>query len=120
MNVPFGLTNIKTETDIKAFFVWLVKDQHLNFHCDTPFEDYVYYGTDDRVYSNEEATLLNAMMRKCFEIKADVYTIGLEVIKEHVFPEMGADYDEIEGKSPDSYATASKSGTPIRPAWLTK
>lgn len=96
MDVLFNLSNIKTESEIKAFFIWLVNDQHLNFHCDTPFEGYVYYGTDDRVYSDEEATLLNAMMRRCFEIKEDVYMIGFEVIKELMFPEMGVDYDEID------------------------
>ncbi|MFN8456351.1 MAG: hypothetical protein U0401_17065 [Anaerolineae bacterium] len=92
MNFPFSPPNIKTELDVQSFFKWLVNDQYLNFHPDTPFEDYVYYGTDNRVYSNEAAVSLNAVMDKCFEIKEDVYEIGLEVIKEHVFPKMGADY----------------------------
>lgn len=92
MNIPFSSDNIKTEADIKAFFVWLVADQYLNFHPDTPFEDYVYYDTNDRVYSDESAASLNAIMDRCFEIKEDVYEIGLEVFKEYVYPEMGVDY----------------------------
>ncbi|NJN98030.1 MAG: hypothetical protein HC875_30100 [Anaerolineales bacterium] len=94
MNIPFNPDSIKTEGDIRAFFVWLVNDQYLNFHPDTPFEGYVYYGTNDRVYSDEVAAILNAVMDKCFEIKDDVYEIGLEVIKEHVYPEMGIDYSK--------------------------
>ncbi len=69
MNIPFSPESIKTESDIKDFFVWLVDNQNLNFHCDTPFEDYVYCNTDDRVYTDAEAALLNAVMDKCFEIK---------------------------------------------------
>ncbi|MCK6628922.1 MAG: hypothetical protein L6R45_27550 [Anaerolineae bacterium] len=93
MNIPFSSDSVKTEADIKAFFVWLVTDQYLNFHPDTPFEDYVYYGTNDHVYSNETAALLNAIMDRCFEIKEDIYEIGLEVFKEYVYPEMGTYYD---------------------------
>ncbi len=99
MNIPFSPENIKTEADIKTYFIWLVDDQFLNFHCDTPFEDYVYHSTNDRVYTDEEAALLNAAMDRCFEIKEDVYEIGMAVIKEYVFPEIGADYDERDEKA---------------------
>ncbi len=94
MNIPFNPESIKTEADIKAFFIWLVNDQFLNFHCDTPFEDYINIETKMPVYTDGEANQLNAIMDKCFEIKEDVYLIGLEVFKEYVFPEIEADYDD--------------------------
>lgn len=94
MDIPFTPINIKTEADIKAFFIWLVDDQYLNFHPDTPFENYVDYDTGKRVYSDEAAVLLNALMDRCFEIKEDVYEIGLEVFKEYMYPEMKTDYDQ--------------------------
>ncbi|MCP4373461.1 MAG: hypothetical protein GY797_35970 [Deltaproteobacteria bacterium] len=80
MTIPFNLESIKTEADIKVFFIWLVNDQYLNFHPDTPFEDYVYYDTDDQVYTDEETALLNDMMDRCFEIKEDVYEIGIKAL----------------------------------------
>jgi Holliday junction resolvasome RuvABC ATP-dependent DNA helicase subunit len=97
MNIPFSPSNIKTGSDVKAFFVWLVMDQNLNFNPDTPFEDYVRFETGEPIYTAEEATQLKEIMDRCFEIN-DVYEIGFGVIKELVFPEMGVDYDEIDEK----------------------
>lgn len=53
MDIPFTPASIHTEADIKAFFVWLVEDQDLNFHCDTPFEDYINIKTRKRTYTDE-------------------------------------------------------------------
>jgi hypothetical protein len=83
VNIPFVPENIQTEADIKTFFVWLVSDQHLNFHPDTSFENYVDYETDERIYTDEEARQLNTLMDKCFEIKKDVHEIGIKVFKEY-------------------------------------
>ena len=94
MNIPFSPETIKTELDIKDFFVWLVNDQFLSFHCDTPFEDYVNYHSGERIYTDEEASKLDILMDRCFELHEDVYQIGMEVIKEHVFPEMGIEYSD--------------------------
>jgi hypothetical protein len=67
---------MKTVEDVRAFFWELIDKYSLNFHPDTPFEDF-------DVLTNVQATALNKKMDKAFKVcekeKVDIYGIGLEI-----------------------------------------
>lgn len=69
---------MKTGEDVRVFFQELVDKYSLNFHPDTPFEDF-------DVLTKAQAKALNARMDKAFNIcereKVDIYNIGLKVHK---------------------------------------
>lgn len=77
-------TQVNTVTDIENWFTHLIDTEKLNFHPDTPFEDYILYGTNEQVYSEEQATELNDRMQRCFEVAenagTDVYEIGIPIL----------------------------------------
>ncbi len=62
--------------DVKLFFHELIDKYSLNFHPDTPFEDF-------DVLTKAQVKVLNRKMDKAFKIcereKADIYNIGLKV-----------------------------------------
>lgn len=62
------IQEIKTIKDVKTWFTHLFYEEHLNFHPDTPFEDYINGDTRQNTYSKEEAELRNRLVNKCFEI----------------------------------------------------
>jgi len=67
---------MKTVEDVKAFFWELVDKYSLNFHPDTPFENF-------DVLTKAQIKELNKKMDKAFKIcekeKVDIYGIGLEI-----------------------------------------
>lgn len=67
---------MKTVEDVKSFFGELVDKYSLNFHPDTPFEDF-------DVLTKAQAKALNKKMDKAFKIcekeKVDIYGIGLKI-----------------------------------------
>lgn len=67
---------MKTVEDVKSFFHELIDQYRLNFHPDTPFEDF-------DIFSKEQAKALNKKMDTAFKIcekeKADIYGIGLKI-----------------------------------------
>jgi len=69
---------MKTVEDVRAFFQELVDKYNLNFHPDTPFEDF-------DVLTKAQVKTLNRKMDKAFKIcereKADIYGIGLEILQ---------------------------------------
>ena len=67
-------TPITIQQEVKGFFRLLWKDLQLNFHPDDPFELFIDTATNDRVFDDEAATILNTRMDECFEVceKADV------------------------------------------------
>lgn len=69
---------MKTVEDVRIFFVDLVDKYSLNFHPDTPFEDF-------DVLTKAQAKTLNKKMDRAFKIcekeKVDIYGIGLEIIQ---------------------------------------
>ncbi len=75
-------SDIKDLDDVIDFMISLYNDHQLNFHPDTPFEDYVSSNTDNPVFTPQQALQLNAVMDKCFDVcgKTDIYGVGLEVM----------------------------------------
>lgn len=67
---------MKTIEDVRSFFKELVDKYSLNFHPDTPFEDF-------DVLNKAQAKVLNRNMDKAFKIcekeKVDIYGIGLKI-----------------------------------------
>jgi hypothetical protein len=74
--------SIDTIEDVRSFFQLLYDKYDLNFHPDDPFADYVNQ-KGERLFSDEEASQLDQVMEKCFEVcetvNVDIYQIGLEV-----------------------------------------
>lgn len=69
---------METVEDVRVFFLELVDKYNLNFHPDTPFEDF-------DVLTGAQARSLNKKMAQSFEIcqrkNADIYEIGLKILK---------------------------------------
>lgn len=62
------LTSIKSIQDIKEFVRILMVDENLNFHPDTPFEDYVFVNCGLPFYTKEAAERRNALLNQAFEL----------------------------------------------------
>lgn len=62
------LHQINTLKDIETFVNLLVNEEKLNFHPDTPFEDYVYIKSGKLVYSSQEAQHRNRLLNQAFEL----------------------------------------------------
>jgi len=69
---------MKTVENVQSFFRELTDKHSLNFHPDTPFEDF-------DVSTTAEAKAFNKKMDKSFDIcereNVDIYEIGLEILK---------------------------------------
>ena len=78
---------IKTKDDVVKYFSYLVEEQHLNFHPDTDFSEYVLCETGESTFNDEEIRYHNSLMDACFSVceKAgvDIYEIGLQILKGH-------------------------------------
>jgi hypothetical protein len=76
------INEIKTIDDVKAFFRQLL-DEDLNFHPDTPFEDYIHGETRKPTYSIAEAAIRNKLMEQsfdvCEEVNIDIYEIANKI-----------------------------------------
>ncbi len=71
---------IQTVDDVKRFFKALV-DAGINFHPDTPFEDYEDRD-HKRTFTDDEAALLNRAMEQVFSLPdIDPYEVGLEILR---------------------------------------
>ena len=76
----FKINNTK---DVESFLHYLVNPQGLNlgmsFHPDDAFENYINH-KGERVFTNEEATMLNQAMLECFHMcernQTDIYEIA--------------------------------------------
>lgn len=74
---------INATKDVENFLHYLVSPQGLNlgmsFHPDDTFEDYIN-SKGERVFSKEEAAMLNQKMAECFNVcernQADIYEIA--------------------------------------------
>lgn len=81
LNIP----SINEPSDVLAFFLYLHDEIKLNFHVDTPFDDYVEYGTESskRSFTQKQAEELDATMEKCWTMcenyGRDIYEIALSV-----------------------------------------
>lgn len=76
------IQQIKTIEDVKTFFQQLLAED-LNFHPDTPFEDYINGETRHPTYTYVEADIRNKLMEQCFdvcdEVNIDIYEIANEI-----------------------------------------
>ncbi len=72
---------METARDVSLFFKELTDRYALNFHPDTPFEDF-------DVLTPAEARRLNKKMERSFEIcereNVDIYKIGFAVLKSRI------------------------------------
>lgn len=79
-------TEIKTIEDVKDFFEQLI-NEGVNFHPDTPFEDYINFETGRDSFTKEQAEKYTSLLDKCFDIcenqgidihnyANDVYLVG--------------------------------------------
>ena len=78
------ITEINDIEDVKIFFMELL-DEDLNFHPDTPFEDYINCETRQDTYTAEEAVTRNKLMDACFEVcennGVDIYELAIEIFQ---------------------------------------
>ena len=69
---------METIEDVRSFFRELTDKHSLNFHPDTPFEDF-------DILTRTEAKAFNKKMDKAFKIckrtNVDIYKIGLAILK---------------------------------------
>jgi hypothetical protein len=54
----------------------------MGYHPDTPANDYVYGGTDERVFSDEVAREIDETIERLTAEGADLYDIGLRLFHE--------------------------------------
>lgn len=62
------LTAINTIEDVIEVVRILIEEENLNFHPDTPFEDYIVIQTKEPTYTAEEAELRNGLLNQAFEL----------------------------------------------------
>ncbi|WP_276132453.1 hypothetical protein [Polluticoccus soli] len=78
------IQKIESIDDVKTFFRQL-KTEDLNFHPDTPFEDYINGETKQDTYTKEEAITRNRLLDRSFDIcerdNVDIYELGIEVFE---------------------------------------
>lgn len=76
------IQEIKTIGDVRTFFKQLLAEG-LNFHPDTPFEDYINCETTHPTYTVVEADIKNQLMEQCFDVceqvNIDIYEIANEI-----------------------------------------
>ena len=71
---------IRDEADIIDFVTHLIEVEDLNFHPDTPFEDYISYADGHPTYTDEECAQRNRLVDECFALSGDrFYDIGLAI-----------------------------------------
>lgn len=76
------IEKIKTIDDVKQFFKDLIGED-LNFHPDTPFEDYINGDTKEPTYTKDEAAFRDGLMDRAFEVcrhvDVDIYDLSMEI-----------------------------------------
>lgn len=77
------IQEIKTIEDVKAWFRELIVEEKLNFHPDTPFDDYINTDTRKDSYTKVEADFRDSLMSAAFEVceavGIDIYEIANNV-----------------------------------------
>lgn len=75
-------SHITTVKEVETFFDFLMEDRKVNFHPDTPFEDYICVETKEPSFTQEEVKLYNRLMDESFAVceaeGVDIYGIGCE------------------------------------------
>lgn len=83
---------IETVSDVKQFISACFHGLRLNFHPDTPFEDYIdRYGKP--IFNTTEQVSLEKALGKCFKVcqggNVDIYGICLEEQHKKIKPRLG-------------------------------
>ncbi len=77
-------TDIQTVRNVEAFFSYLITNQKLNFHPDTPMADYVD-ADYEQYFSDKTAKRFDEIMEECFSVckknKVDIYSIGIALLQ---------------------------------------
>lgn len=77
------ITAINSISDVEQFAKHLAQVENLSFHPDDDFMDY-FNNSKQPMYTPEEATLRNKLMRDCFEVcekeKVDIYGMMLNIL----------------------------------------
>lgn len=85
---PYPLSHITTVDDVRAFFRHLAFDCNLSFHPDDDFSDYSNRTSGEASFTADEVKKYNALMKECHAIchlfAADIYEIGLNVMRERM------------------------------------
>lgn len=75
-------SHITSTKEVEKFFDHLLEERKLNFHPDTPFEDYINIETREPSFTQEEAETYNRLMEESFSIceteGVDIYEIGCD------------------------------------------
>lgn len=78
------IQKINTVEHVKIFFTQLL-DESLNFHPDTPFEDYINGETRLDTYTIEEAAIRNKLLEQSFYVceafNIDIYELCMEIFQ---------------------------------------
>ena len=67
-NEAFNLQHITNRQEVAQFANYLVNGLNINFHPDTPFEDYVEIKTKENTFTPEDAVIGNRLMDECFAV----------------------------------------------------
>jgi hypothetical protein len=82
------INKINTIEDVKLFAFQLIYEENLSFHPDDDFADYINTETKAATYNTEQASHLNILMDKCFDVceqsGIDIY----EIMGEPLFQRM--------------------------------
>lgn len=78
---------IEHQWQVRVFFQHLMEKEALNFHPDTPFNDYIHGETKQPLYHEEQATFRDKLMEQCFDFctasALDIYEIANEEFKKY-------------------------------------
>jgi len=79
---------IQNVNDIRAFFVHLIKEENLNFHPDTSFDEYIRYADGSPTYTPDECCVRELLLDQSFAVAGDgIYDIGQdELLQERILP----------------------------------
>ena len=74
------LTSINTLEDVKTFVHILIEEENLNFHPETPFEDYVLISNGQPFYAKEEAATRNMLLNEILQLGERLKVDTLEIM----------------------------------------
>lgn len=73
-------TQIETPVDVQNFINYLLLEEKLNFHPDTPFSDYVAYVDNKPTYTPDQCAERECLLDQCFALVGDaIYDVGFEL-----------------------------------------
>lgn len=74
---------LNTVEDVKQFIKDIISEG-VNFHPDTPFEDYINNETCKATYTEEQADLRNDLLTEAFTVcnnqSVDIYELSMEIL----------------------------------------